>query len=174
MEERSPFSTTKKKRAQWTSQQMENAVKMVERGILSTYTAAARYNIPRKTLRNHLQSGSTERKLGRSAILSSEQEAGLVRRIVRLADVGVPLTPKMLRIQAYSFSKIMNIPNSFNDVNNTAGKKWLRLFLKRHPELARRKAQMIYEVFEAAGQYMSEVPSQFHSFGQLEDNSAEV
>ncbi|KAJ2951388.1 hypothetical protein O0L34_g13531 [Tuta absoluta] len=116
---------------------------MVERGILSTYTAAARYNIPRRTLRNHLQSGSTERKLGRSAILPPEQEAGLVRRIVRLADIGVPLTPKMLRIQAYSFCKIKNIPNSFNNVKNTAGKKWLRLFLKRHPELARRKAQMM-------------------------------
>lgn len=143
MENESPASTTRKKRAQWTSQQMENAVKMVERGILSTYAAAARYNIPRRTLRNHLASGSTTRKLGRSAILTTEQEAGLVRRIIRLADVGVPLTSKMLRVQAFSFCKIKKIPNTFNDAKNAAGKKWLRLFLKRHPELARRKAQMM-------------------------------
>ncbi|XP_045771781.1 uncharacterized protein LOC123871831 [Maniola jurtina] len=143
MENESPASTTRKKRAQWTSQQMENAVKMVERGILSTYTAAARYNIPRRTLRNHLVSVSTTRKLGRSAILTTEQEAGLVRRIIRLADVGVPLTSKMLRVQAFSFCKIKKIPNTFNDDKNVAGKKWLRLFLKRHPELARRKAQMM-------------------------------
>ncbi|XP_023939021.2 uncharacterized protein LOC112046570 [Bicyclus anynana] len=143
MENRSPPSTIRKKRAQWTSQQMESAVKMVEKGILSTYTAAARYNIPRRTLRNHLKSGSTIRKLGRSAILNTEQEAGLVRRIIRLADVGVPMTPKMLRVQAFSFCKIKKIPNTFNDAKNAAGKKWLRLFLKRHPELARRKAQMM-------------------------------
>ncbi|XP_064292309.1 uncharacterized protein LOC135309819 [Plodia interpunctella] len=143
MENESPATTTKKKRAQWTSQQMENAVKMVERGILSTYAAAARYNIPRRTLRNHLKSGSTTRKLGRSTILTTEQEAGLVRRIIRLADVGVPMTSKMLRVQAFSFCKIKKIPNTFNDAKNAAGKKWLRLFLKRHPELARRKAQMM-------------------------------
>ncbi|XP_053604140.1 uncharacterized protein LOC128671564 [Plodia interpunctella] len=143
MENESPATTTKKKRAQWTSQQMENAVKIVERGILSTYAAAARYNIPRRTLRNHLKSGSTTRKLGRSAILTTEQEAGLVRRIIRLADVGVPMTSKMLRVQAFSFCKIKKIPNTFNDAKNAAGKKWLRLFLKRHPELARRKAQMM-------------------------------
>ncbi|XP_022821491.1 uncharacterized protein LOC111352973 [Spodoptera litura] len=143
MESGSPASTTRKRRAQWISQQMENAVKMVERGILSTYAAAARYNIPRRTLRNHLKSGSTTRKLGRSAILTTEHEAGLVRRIIRLADVGVPMTSKMLRIQAFSFCKIKKIPNTFNDAKNAAGKKWLRLFLKRHPELARRKAQMM-------------------------------
>lgn len=143
MENRSPASTTSNKRAQWTSQQMENAVKMVERGILSTYAAAVRYNIPRRTLRNHLASGSITRKLGRSAILTPEQEAGLVRRIIRLADVGVPMTSKMLRVQAFSFCKIKKIRNTFNDAKNAAGKKWLRLFLKRHPELARRKAQMM-------------------------------
>lgn len=143
MEKESPASNTRKKRAQWTSQQMENAVKMVERGILSTYAAAVRYNIPRRTLRNHLASGSVTRKLGRSAILTTEQEDGLVRRIIRLADVGVPMTAKMLRVQAFSFCKIKKIPNTFNDAKNAAGKKWLRLFLKRHPELARRKAQMM-------------------------------
>lgn len=60
-----------------------------------------------------------------------------------MADVGVPLTSKMLRVQAFSFCKIKKIPNTFNDAKNVAGKKWLRLFLKRHPELARREAQMM-------------------------------
>ncbi|XP_046975202.1 uncharacterized protein LOC124541391 [Vanessa cardui] len=106
-------------------------------------TAASRYNIPRRTLRNHLKSGSIKRKLGRSAIFTAEQEESLVKRIIRLADVGMPMTAKMLRIQAFTFCKIKNIPNTFNNSKNTAGKKWLRLFLKRHPELARRKAQMM-------------------------------
>ncbi|CAH2087125.1 unnamed protein product [Euphydryas editha] len=100
---------------------------MVEIGTLSTYIAAARYNIPRRTLRNRLASGSTTRKLGRSAILTTEQETGLVRISIRLADVGMPLTSKMLRVQAFSFCKIKKIPNSFNDAKNTAWKKWLRI-----------------------------------------------
>ncbi|CAG9585539.1 unnamed protein product [Danaus chrysippus] len=89
---------------------------MVERGMLSTYDAADRFNIPRRTLRNHLASGSTTRKLGRSSILTPEQEAELVRRIIRLADGGMPLTSKMMRIQAFAFCKINKIPNTFNDV----------------------------------------------------------
>ncbi|CAG9579693.1 unnamed protein product [Danaus chrysippus] len=95
MENELPASTTRTKRAQWTSQQMENAIKMVERGRLSTYAAAARYNIRRRTLRNHLASRSTARKLGRSSVFTTEQQDRLVRIIIRLADVGVPLTSKM-------------------------------------------------------------------------------
>lgn len=142
MEKLSPALTSKKKRAQWTAQQMENAVRMVQRGILSQNAAAVRYSIPRRTLRNHLQSGSTTRKIGRSTVFTPEQETCFIKKIIRLADVGIPITLKMLCSQAYTFCKRKNIPNTFNDAKSTAGLTWLRFFLKRHPELARRKAQM--------------------------------
>ena len=37
-----------------------------------------------------------ERKLGRSATLTPEQEEHLVGGIIRLAEVGMPLTPKLI------------------------------------------------------------------------------
>lgn len=78
----------KSKRAAWTATQLENAVLAVQRKILSQREAAERYKVPRRTLRNHLRTGSVERKLGRSATLTVEQEEDLVRRIHRLAAVG--------------------------------------------------------------------------------------
>ncbi|XP_046975196.1 uncharacterized protein LOC124541384 [Vanessa cardui] len=134
---------SKPKRAKWSEHQITCAVRAVQRNILSQREAARRYNIPRRTLRNHLKTGSMERKLGRAATLTPEQEDDLVSRIIRLAEVGMPLTPKLVRKQAYVFCKKNNIPNRFSDTTSTAGRKWLKLFLKRHPQLTRRKAQMM-------------------------------
>lgn len=50
---------------------------------------------------------------------------------------------KMLHVQFSSFCRIKKISNTFNDYKNASGEKWLRLFLKRYPELARREAQMM-------------------------------
>lgn len=118
-------------------------MKMVQRGILSQHAAAERYDIPRRTLRNHLKSGSTIKKLCRPSVFTTGQEKDLTRRIVRLAEVGMPLTCKILRLQAFEFCKKHNISNTFNYNTSLAGKKWLKLFLQRHPEVTPRKAQMM-------------------------------
>ncbi|XP_055918347.1 uncharacterized protein LOC129950431 [Eupeodes corollae] len=55
----------------------------------------------------------------------------------------MPITPKMLRYQAAVFSSSNNIPKSLSTSENGAGRKWLRLFMKRHPEISVRKAQMM-------------------------------
>ncbi|XP_047535783.1 uncharacterized protein LOC125070127 [Vanessa atalanta] len=136
-------SKPKQQRAKWSEHQITCAVRAVQRNILSQREAAKRYNIPRRTLRNHLKTGSMERKLGRAATLTPEQEEDLVGRIIRLAEVGMPLTPKLVRKQAFVFCKKNSIPNRFSDTTSTAGRKWLKLFLKRHPQLTRRKAQMM-------------------------------
>ena len=63
-------SKPKQKRANWSENQITCAMMAVERKILSQREAARRYNIPRRTLRNHIKTGSLERKLGRSATLT--------------------------------------------------------------------------------------------------------
>lgn len=131
------------KRANWGSNQLKDAMDLIRRGVLSQREASNRFQIPRRTLRNHLKSGSTTRKLGRCSTFTPEQEEDLVKRIIRLAEVGMPLTPKILRLQAFKFCERYNIPHHFNDEKSLAGKKWLNLFLKRHPEIARRKSQVL-------------------------------
>ena len=133
-------NATKKKRAEWTEEQMEKAVRAVNNGS-SVNKASKDYRIPRRTLRNHLKSGKTSRKLGRNSVLTTEQEQELCSRIFRLADVGMPITGKLIRRSVFSYCEENNITHSFNANTQKAGRKWLRLFLGRHPEVARRRTQ---------------------------------
>ncbi|KAJ8953020.1 hypothetical protein NQ318_015382 [Aromia moschata] len=82
-------------RAQWSAEDLSNAIKAVDRG-LSQQKAATRFGIPRRTIRNHIKTGKIERKLGRQSILSPQQEKDLTARILRLADVGYPKLGEVL------------------------------------------------------------------------------
>ncbi|CAG9837954.1 unnamed protein product [Diabrotica balteata] len=93
-----------RKRAQWTEEAIEAAMNAVRDG-MAVYKAALTFNIPRRTLRNHLASGSLQKRIGRRPVLTKLQEEELVRRIGRLCDVGMPLTPKILRKNVYAFVK---------------------------------------------------------------------
>ncbi|KAL0871502.1 hypothetical protein ABMA27_005220 [Loxostege sticticalis] len=133
----------KKQRGLWTLQQLEAAMRAVQGGTLSQRAAAARYSIPRRTLSNHLKSGKVEKQIGRRTILTKEQENDLASRIRRLSAVGFPLTPKVIRHQAYVFCEQHGIPNNFNEKAKKAGKDWLKLFLKRHSDISKRKVQIL-------------------------------
>ncbi|KAJ8881974.1 hypothetical protein PR048_018462 [Dryococelus australis] len=130
----------KKKRALSTCGQFQAAMVAIVQG-MPVRTAAARWNIPRRTLRNHQSSGSTTRKLGRSSYMTPAQETDLCNRIIRLAEVGMPMTGKVIRRSRYTFCEQRNIANPFDKSSGLAGRKWLKRFLKRHPEISQRKAQ---------------------------------
>lgn len=130
----------RKIRAQWDAESLSNALKAIQRGS-SQQKAATRFGIPRRTLRNHIQSGKIDRKLGRGYILSSQQEKDLVARIKRLTEVGYPITPQIMRHQVFKFVENNKIKHNFNCEQELAGRGWFRLFMKRHPELSKRKAQ---------------------------------
>ena len=52
------------KRATWSEESLRSAVNDVRCGRLSTYKASKQYSIPRRTIRNHLESGILQRNLG--------------------------------------------------------------------------------------------------------------
>lgn len=131
------------KRALWTEENMIAAVRAVERGILNTYTASERFQIPRRTLRNHLASGSLKKSLGRRSILDPEQEQDLVKRIIRFSEIGLPIVPRILRRLVYQFCETNGIKNNFNQTSKLAGKDWFNSFLNRNPTISRRKAQFM-------------------------------
>lgn len=136
-------TTMPPKRALWSENDLVSAVQAVERGLLSTYKAAERYKVPRRTIRNHLQTGSLKKTLGRKSLLSDDQEADLVNRIMRFAEVGLPVTPLILRRLVYKFCELNNIKHNFNEHARVAGKDWFKAFMKRHPEISRRKSQFM-------------------------------
>lgn len=129
-----------RKRALWTEEQLRAAMEAVQGG-MAVRAASSMYGIPRRTLRNHLSTGKTSKNIGRPCMLTVNQENDLRDRIIRLADVGMPITYKGLRRSVYSYVEKMQIPNNFPEEKALAGRKWVRLFLKRHPEITRRKAQ---------------------------------
>lgn len=103
-------------------------------------TAAARFQIP-WTLRNHQANGKTTKILGRPSYLNSAQEKDLCNKIFRQAVIGIPITGKVLQRSVYTFCAENNIENPFNNSTGLAERKWLKLFLQRHPEVSRRKTQ---------------------------------
>lgn len=131
------------KRAMWSEKDLISAVRAVERGTLSSYQAAERYKVPRRTIRNHLQSGNLTKSLGRKALLSNNQEADLVQRITRFAEIGLPVTPRILRRLVFRFCEQNNIKTNFNKNSRLAGKDWFKAFMKRNPEISKRKAQFM-------------------------------
>ncbi|CAK1579155.1 unnamed protein product [Parnassius mnemosyne] len=136
-------TTTPPKRALWSNNDLVSAVQAVQRGMLSTSKAAEKYKVPRTTIRNHLQTGSLKKTLGRKSILCEDQESDLVSNVMRFAEKGLSLTPRMLRRFVYKFCEFNNIKHNFNKHAGVAGKDWFKAFMKRHPEISRREDQFM-------------------------------
>ncbi|KAI4462960.1 hypothetical protein MML48_4g00018285 [Holotrichia oblita] len=113
-------------RANWTEDMMSEALMLINKG-MSQREVEKQCGIARTTLRNHIKSGSCKRKLGRRGILSEEEEQGLVTRILQLADMGTPLTPKSLRRIVFRYCVDNSIPHKFRNEKEMAGYDWLTL-----------------------------------------------
>lgn len=128
------------KRGLWSEDQLRSAMNAVNEG-MSVNKASKAFCVPRRTLRDHLKTGSVIKRQGRHPYLSKDQELELCARIFRLADIGMPITGKFLRRSVFNFCMLNSITHPFDVKKRAAGRKWLRLFLQRHPEVSKRKAQ---------------------------------
>lgn len=131
-----------KKRALWTERTLQYALDSVRDG-MSVLAASKLYKIPRRTLRNHIATGSRKKKLGSKSVLTPKQEKELCGRIFRLGEIGMPLTDKVLRRTVFTFAEQNNLSHRFNTDSQMAGRKWMKLFFRRHPDVAKRKAQSL-------------------------------
>ena len=130
------------KRASWTESNLLLALNAIQ-AICSQRVAAKQFKIPRRTLRNHLQSGNKKKRLGRGAVLTDQQEKELCSRITHFSDIGLPVTSKMIKMYVFEFCKLNKIANPFSVEKGAAGRKWLKAFLNRNPAISIRKAQPI-------------------------------
>lgn len=84
-------------RGKWSEASMKQALTAVKSGKMKVNTAANHYNVPRRTLRRYLQEKKeTKSALGRKPLLNPDQEKILASRIIRLCNVGYPLTQRIL------------------------------------------------------------------------------
>ena len=108
----------------------------VKGGELSKKKAESVYGIPRKTLTRHLR-GVVKKvgNLGRfECDLGEEFEKALAAHALQLQQMMFGLNTVELRKLAFELAEKQKVPHRFK--NETAGKTWLKGFLKRHPELA--------------------------------------
>ena len=129
-----------KRRATWGKEDLAAALNAIESST-SQRDAAKAFNIPHQTLRNYEQSGKTFKNLGRSSVLTAVQEKELCSRIVRFSDIGLPITPQVIKVYVFDYCQAHSIPNPFNSDKASAGRKWLKGFLKRNSAISLRKAQ---------------------------------
>lgn len=128
-------------RGQWKQEDLTQALQAVNGG-MSVNKASITFSLPRRTLRRYVEKGKIGKAaMGRKPILTQEQETELSRRIIRLSQVGYPLTASVLRRCVYRYTKLNNIPNPFREEKEKAGLYWLKGFMERNPQIRVRKAQ---------------------------------
>ncbi|KAJ8965827.1 hypothetical protein NQ314_003894, partial [Rhamnusium bicolor] len=85
-------------RSKWSEQTLKNAVAAVVAGRMSRQAASRTFSIPRRTLSRYVDNNRINKStMGRRTTLTVEQEEELSSRIVRLAEVGYPLTSRTIR-----------------------------------------------------------------------------
>lgn len=135
-------STIKEKTRQtWDKDAMANAIKAIRDKQMGFLKASKTYGVPKTTLirlskmEDQSLSDVTNHKLGRKSTLPSELEAELCDYILEIEKSGFGLTRSDIRSLAYQLAEKNNLKHTFSQDNESAGRSWLRLFLKRHPNL---------------------------------------
>ena len=136
--------SNKSKRGDWSVESMTEAVKYVQEGG-SQKKASLLFNVPRQTLRRHLEvfknGGGIVKSLGRKTVLSNEEEKELVTILLDMEARLYGVTPMRARYYVYQYCEANSIQHPFNKDKLRAGWDWLKGFLNRHPILAIRRPQ---------------------------------
>jgi hypothetical protein len=125
-----------KKRKMWQEDKMHEAVEAVMRKEICYLNASKHFAVPQTTLERYVKfrrQSSTreyENKLERKPVFLPDLEFYLVQHYLLMEERSFGITRADLKHLAYCLTIANNIPNTFNDKNESAGKKWLKAFLK--------------------------------------------
>jgi len=132
----------KYKRFQYTLNDLVNAVEAIVSKEKSLNQVHQETGIPKATLSTKVNNKvPLERKMGPLSVLSVDKENQIVNWILSNAKFGFPVHPEQLKDSVQSVLKESPKQNPF--INNRPGIKWFNLFLKRHPEIKKRNAEII-------------------------------
>ena len=133
----------KKKRKQWKDNDMKSAISAVNNKEMTIYSAAASFNVPRKTLDDRIKGlvrhGTNP---GPSTALTFEQENALESYLFYMAEHGYPLTRTMVKAYGWAIAKRSGSGDRFNEEFGP-GDKWWANFKKRHPKVSLRRVDML-------------------------------
>lgn len=128
-------------RKKWNADDMERAITEVRSGSMGYKKAATAFNVPRTTLfrlsskKDQTPAQASISNLGRRPVFSPELEKRLVDYIIIMEKKFYGLTRRDIKRLAYQLAVVNDLPNPFSKQNETAGRKWLDLFIKRHKDV---------------------------------------
>lgn len=129
-------------RFRYSEKDLEDACRDIASGTLSLNAAHKNYNIPKSTLHNKVnQKVPMQRKLGPFTQLTQAEEDALAEWVIKKAKSGFPMHPDELQLTVKKYLDANDRRSTF--INNKPGRKWLQLFLRRHPEISKRNAEVI-------------------------------
>lgn len=137
------------KRKQWNPDSMKKAVEAVRMKEMGYKKAAKMFNVPRATLKDYVKKfeKSVEEvvsgKMGRKPVLPVELEEELVNYCLEMEKIYYGINASDLKRMAFQLAIRNNIPHPFSQTKKKAGKKWMKLFMARHPSLSFRKPESL-------------------------------
>lgn len=132
----------KYERFRYSQETLEKALKAISDGVITLNKASKAFNIPKSTLSNKLSNKVPwQRKMGPSTELTFDEEKKLAEWILAKAKLGFPMHPEEVYDTVEIFLKENNRESKF--IDGRPGKKWLSLFLKRHPNVTKRNSEII-------------------------------
>ena len=102
----------------------KNLIDAIQTGLSSTQTSKI-LNVPERTIRSHRQNPSQKIGAGRHRYLDDEQERCLASFFKLLPEYGFPLSYDVAMKVASDCMKSIGL-------SVQPGRKWLRLFVRRH------------------------------------------
>lgn len=132
------------KRKQYSIEKMTLAITAVREKKMGYLKASKIYQVPRTTLFRLSQNTivpaekAATTRLGRKCILGENLEQELVDYVLRMEAKFYGLTMKDLRRLAFQLAVKNKLTHPFSE-DGLAGRAWIDLFLKRHPNLSIRK-----------------------------------
>ncbi|XP_039276762.1 tigger transposable element-derived protein 6-like isoform X2 [Nilaparvata lugens] len=129
---------------EYSEADMDAAIAAVREGE-TAFAVSRRFGVPRSTLVNKA-TGKTpiQRKMGPPPALGHTIEEMIAKWIRAMASRGFTVTKIDLAISVKQIVTKMNIKTNFT--NNTPGKKWIELFLNRHPNIVLRETEKLSKV----------------------------
>lgn len=129
-----------RKRKTWCPRAMKNAYLAVKNKEMGYLKASKTFGVPKSTLEDYVKSNTNidellQGKLGRKPTFHPEIEEELVNYCIEMVNKYYGLRASDIKTMAFQLAIKNNIPHQFSD-KGRAGKKWLKSFLSRHPELS--------------------------------------
>jgi hypothetical protein len=127
-------------RTKYSPEALLKAIKAVQEKRMSAREAAKLYQVPKTTILDRI-SGRSSPAVGHPTELSQEEESVIVERLVLMGRWGFPLSRHDLSHLIKAYLDAEGRTSRF--VDNLPGPDFMKCFMKRHPQLTVRTANMI-------------------------------